>query len=263
MPLNNARTTTSVDDGDESASARISPRPGATIQKARASSWDIGQFWAVYGARYNPGHMDVVAGVPYPLKAVGVFAVIVMIASARWRAHHPFPTFGLANRITTARAFLVALAAGLIGEAPRPDIATGAVALGAIATALDGVDGWVARRTRMASAFGARFDMEVDALLIQVLAILAWRHGKAGAWVLFSGLLRYIFVVAGWIWPWMQRTLFPSLLRKTICIVQIAGLLVALLPAVTPTASAAIAAASLAILSYSFLVDALWLWRRR
>lgn len=207
--------------------------------------------------------MEVAVSVWYPLKAVGLFAAIVMIASARWRAHHPFPTFGLANRITTARALLVALAAGLIGEGPRPDVAGGGVALGAIATALDGVDGWVARRTRTVSAFGARFDMEVDALLIQVLAILAWRHGKAGVWVLLSGLLRYLFVVAGWIWPWMQRALFPSLLRKTICIVQIAGLLVTLLPAVTPPGSAAIAAISLAILTYSFLVDTLWLWRRR
>ena len=62
----------------------------------------------------------------------------------------------------------------------------------------------------MASAFGARFDMETDALLIQVLAILAWQYGKAGPWVLVSGLLRYLFVAAGWVWPWMREPLFPS-----------------------------------------------------
>ena len=45
--------------------------------------------------------------------------------------------------------------------------------------ALDGVDGWLARRRGMSSAFGARFDMEIDALLVQVLAILVWRYGKA------------------------------------------------------------------------------------
>jgi phosphatidylglycerophosphate synthase len=207
--------------------------------------------------------MDVSVSLWYPVKAFGLFAAIVMFVGARWRAHHPFPTFGLANRITAVRAFLLALAAGLIGEAPRPEVAEGAVVLGAMATALDAVDGWAARRTHMASAFGARFDMEVDAFLIQVLAILAWRHGKAGIWVLLSGLVRYIFVAAGWMWPWMQRTLVPSTRRKTICVVQIAGLLVALLPAVRPPASTAIAAASLAILSYSFLVDTVWLWQRR
>ncbi len=130
-------------------------------------------------------------------------------------------------------------------------------------TALDGVDGWLARRTHMMSAFGARFDMEIDALLIQVLAILAWWHGKAGAWVLLSGLLRYLFVAAGWVWPWMKRTLFPSVRRKVICIVQIAGLIITMLPAVTRPASDGAAATALAILGYSFLVDTAWLWRHR
>ena len=36
--------------------------------------------------------------------------------------------------------------------------------------ALDGLDGWAARRQGLVSAFGARFDMEVDALLILALA---------------------------------------------------------------------------------------------
>ena len=66
--------------------------------------------------------------------------------------------------------------------------------------------------------------MEVDALLIMVLAILAWQHGKAGAWVLLSGLLRYAFVAAGWLAPWIARPLPPSRRRQTICVVQIAAL---------------------------------------
>jgi phosphatidylglycerophosphate synthase len=263
MPLNNARTTTSLDDGGGSRSARISPRPGATIQKARAASDDIRQFWAFCGARYNPDRVPLTLSALYPLKAVVVFAAIVIVARAHMRAHHPFARLGPANQVTMARALLVALVAGLVGEAHSAAVAWSAIAASVIATGLDGADGWLARRTRMATAFGARFDMEVDALLIQVLAILAWRHGKAGLWVLLSGLLRYMFVAAGWIWPWMQRALFPSIRRKAICIVQIVGLLVTLLPGVTPPASAAIAAASLAILSYSFLVDIVWLWRRR
>jgi phosphatidylglycerophosphate synthase len=206
--------------------------------------------------------MEVATSVWYLPKAFGVFLAIGMIVAVRWRVHHPYPEFGLANWITLARAFLVALIAGVIGEEPRPDIALAAIALGIIATALDGVDGRVARRTHTESAFGARFDMEVDALLIQVLAILAWRYDKAGAWVLLSGLMRYIFLDAGWLWRWLQRPLPPSLLRKAICAIQIAGLLVALLPAVQPPASIAVAAVSLAILTYSFLVDTVWLWRR-
>ena len=45
------------------------------------------------------------------------------------------------------------------------------VGLTAVALALDGVDGRVARRTETVTAVGARFDMEVDAFLILVLSV--------------------------------------------------------------------------------------------
>jgi len=205
--------------------------------------------------------VDVVVSVWYPLKALGVFAAIVMIAGSRWAVHRPFPTFGLANRITTCRAFFVSMAVGLIGEPSQPYVATAAVLVGILASALDGLDGWAARRTGTTSAFGARFDMEVDALLIQALAILAWQWDKAGAWILVSGLLRYAFVAAGWVWTWMQAPLPSSFVRKTICVVQTVALIVALMPQVTPPASALVAAAGLGALSYSFMTDTIWLWR--
>jgi phosphatidylglycerophosphate synthase len=198
----------------------------------------------------------------YLLKAGVLFAAMMTIVAAARRAH-PFPRFGPANQITTIRALLVALIAGFIGEPVSSPAANAVVGLGAGAAALDGVDGWVARRTKMTSGFGARFDMEVDALLIQVLAILAWQYQKAGAWVLASGLLRYTFVAAGWIWRWMQSPLPLSVRRKAICAVQIVALLVTLAPSITAPASVAVAAAGLAILSYSFLIDTIWLWTRR
>jgi hypothetical protein len=105
--------------------------------------------------------------------------------------------------------------------------------------------------------------MEVDALLIMALAILAWQHGKAGSWVLFSGGLRYAFVAAGWLLPWVSRPLPPSRRRQTVCVVQIAGLCAAVAPAFAPVASAPVAAVSLAALAASFLVDVVWLWRAR
>ena len=202
-------------------------------------------------------------GAAYALKAAGVFAVIMIVAMSGRRTHHPYDRFGPANQITTVRALLVALTAALVGEPRGAGTATAALAFGTFALGLDGLDGWIARRTRMTGAFGARFDMEVDALLIQVLAILVWQHGKAGAWVLASGLWRYAFVAAGRLWPWLRRPLFASQRRRIVCAVQIAGLLLALLPAMQPPVSSVVAAVSLAALSYSFVVDTVWLWRRR
>jgi len=171
-------------------------------------------------------------------------------------------SFGPADWVTGARAALTAVLAAML----IPSIAVNAstvVVIAAVAAALDGVDGWIARRTRTATAFGARFDMETDALLILVLAALVWQSGKAGPWVLASGLMRYAFVAAAGIWPWLQEPLQPSRRRQMVCVVQVVALIAALLPVLGSTAARAIAAAGLAALAWSFLVDILWLWRLR
>jgi phosphatidylglycerophosphate synthase len=170
--------------------------------------------------------------------------------------------FGYANAVTTFRLLLVAFVGSLAAEGSAAAAWT-AVVVGTIAALLDIADGWIARRTNTSTAFGARFDMEVDAVFIVVLSVLVWRWEKAGAWVLASGLLRYAFVVAGWLLPWLRQPLPPSLRRKTICVVQIVILIVAVGPVIPVWFSTSIAAAGLAILGYSFLVDTLWLARHR
>jgi phosphatidylglycerophosphate synthase len=168
-----------------------------------------------------------------------------------------------ADQITGFRAVLVVV---LIAMSSRPatiNVAWMIVAIAIVAVVLDGVDGWVARRTGTASPFGMRFDMETDAALILVLAILTWRNGKAGPWILGAGLLRYLFVAAGWVWPWMAGPLTPTRRGRLICVVQITVLIVALAPIIVPPASTAIAATGLAALCYSFLVDTLRLAGQR
>src|SRR5262245_15427822 len=122
----------------------------------------------------------------YPIKASGLFSLVMLTALARLRQYHPFPSFGVANLVTTARAALGVLLTSLIGESVSGRLAATAASVALVVLALDGLDGWLARRANMLSAFGARFDVEVDALLIQTLAILAWQEGKAGPWVVLS-----------------------------------------------------------------------------
>src|SRR5262245_9277906 len=193
MPLKSVRTTTSSADGSRSVSARISPRPGAAIQNARAPFDDIRSFWCFWRARYNPARVTP-------------------------------------NHVTAIRAAIVFFLASLVFAPPQPSIAWIAVVASTVAAVLDGVDGWLARRTGTMSEFGARFDMEVDALLILVLALIAWWWDKAGGWVLMSGLLRYLFVAAGWILPWMRRPLSPTQRARVVCVVQIVTLIVAIAP---------------------------------
>jgi len=171
--------------------------------------------------------------------------------------HAPHRRFGPANTLTLVRATYVALLTGIIiDEASLSD--TGRwllVGTGAAALLLDGVDGWAARRTGLASRFGARFDMEVDAFLVLVLAALVWRAGQAGVWVLTCGLLRYIFVLAGRAWPVLATPLAPSFRRKAICVAEIIVLLVALAPPVRPVMAELLCLSGLIVLGYSFAAD--------
>jgi phosphatidylglycerophosphate synthase len=169
------------------------------------------------------------------------------------------PNFGAANAVTLARGVLTIVLLALLGAGAAA--AWAIVALAVLAAALDGVDGALARSRGEASAFGARFDMETDALLILVLAALAWDEGKAGAWILLAGLLRYLFVAASWMWQWLAAPLPPSRRRQAVCVVQIVSLIGALVPVVTPPASAVLALAGLVALAWSFGVDVGWLAR--
>jgi phosphatidylglycerophosphate synthase len=197
----------------------------------------------------------------YPAKAAAIFAIVMLVALGFLPRHHPFARFGPANQITTLRTMLVALLAALVGEPRFPIVAAAAAATAAGIAALDGVDGWLARRYRVASSFGARFDMEIDALLILVLAVLVAQFDKAGQWVLLSGLLRYIFVAAGRYWPRLREPLLASRRRQAICVVQVVALTLALAPAIEPPQSGAVAAIALAALTWSFFVDTRWLLR--
>jgi len=101
----------------------------------------------------------------------------------------------LANLVTLSRALLIAPILGLLiaGHGPA------ALGLYLVAAATDLVDGWLARRSGQASAFGAQLDAVVDNLFS--LAILAFllladpglghRHPVALA-ALFGGPVAYL-----------------------------------------------------------------------
>jgi phosphatidylglycerophosphate synthase len=197
----------------------------------------------------------------YLFRTAVLFCIGAPLLLWRLAAYHPFNRLGIANRITMGRGVLAALLAGLIGMGSETRLQCAAFCVAMIASALDGVDGWSARRTGMSSSYGARFDMETDALLILVLSLLAWQFDKAGAWVLGSGLLRYAFVAASWAVPWLQGPLPPSGRRKTIAAVQTVFLVSAIAPFVPTAISTALCAVSLTLLAWSFLSDIVWLKR--
>ncbi len=130
------------------------------------------------------------AGEAWPYVAVAALSFAVLVALGRG-AHTPSGAFGWANALTTLR-FALASSIGLVPESV-PLWVLGATVLTVFA--LDGLDGFVAKRRGEASVFGAYFDMETDAYFVLLAGIVLLERGRYGAWILVAGLLRYVYVI--------------------------------------------------------------------
>jgi phosphatidylglycerophosphate synthase len=167
---------------------------------------------------------------------------------------------GPADRVTLARAVLVGAVTALVADDSFQNLpVVTVVSLTACALSLDGVDGWVARRTGTVSALGARFDMEVDAFLILVLSLPVAR--SMGAWVLLIGAARYLFVLGGWWLPWMRAALPARYWRKPVAAIQGIGLTLAVAGLLPKLGTVVVLALALGLLAESFGRDVWWLWR--
>lgn len=188
-------------------------------------------------------------------------AAVLGVATARRAVADGVAAFGPADLVTLTRATLACGVAALVAASPSTDVVEALVPLCAVALTLDFVDGRVARRTRTASAFGARLDGEADAFLILVLSVYVAR--SAGAWVLAMGVVRYAYAVATRLVPWMQRDLPPRYWRKVVAAFTGIALLVAASGYAPVAVTSAGLVVALLLLAESFGWDVVWLWRRR
>ncbi len=203
--------------------------------------------YLVWDAVWQPHHL---------LTSLVGFALLAGLINFHWAVKKTGQRFGEANQATLFRAGLVCLISStLIAGGDPPAITWHLQVLIALALALDAVDGFIARRFKLCSAFGARFDMEIDALLLMVLSLLVWQSGQTGIWVLGIGLMRYIFVAASWIYPALKAPLAPSFRRKCVCALQGIALFTCLLPPLDQSEAVVVAALALVGLTGSFAID--------
>jgi phosphatidylglycerophosphate synthase len=189
-----------------------------------------------------------------------VFAIATWAVLSRALHRSRLSSFGPANRVTLGRATLVGGVTALVADSfeSSPPV-TLLVGLTAVALILDGVDGKVARRTGTSTALGARFDMEVDAFLILVLSVYV--ATQLGPWVLLIGGMRYAFVAAARVLPWLNAPLPPSFARKTVAALQGICLLLAGAQLLPYAVNLGIALLALGSLLWSFGRDVRWLYR--
>ena len=189
-------------------------------------------------------------------------AATIAAALGHGLARRPREPLGPASWVTLARATLAVGVAALVADSFTDGASVALlVTLAAVALALDAVDGWLARRTRTATALGARFDGEVDAFLI--LALSVYVAPELGAWVLAIGAARYVFLAGEWLVPWMRAPLPVRRRRKVVAAVQGIVLTVAAAGVVPRALAQALLVVALALLVESFGQCIGWLWRRR
>lgn len=176
---------------------------------------------------------------------------------------HNHRCFGIANTITCIRAVFTALLFGVVMIAYRFEPTSAElwylVVIAVLTLSMDGLDGWLARKTQLSSEFGARFDMEIDALMIMVLTLLVWQSGITGGWILALGLMRYVFLAASTIVPALSQPLFSSTRRKVVCVIQVAALCLILSPLTQSWLANIIGIFALGSLVVSFAIDTIWL----
>ncbi len=191
------------------------------------------------------------------------YGLVVCLALSRGLDRAGATALGPADRVTLGRALLVGAVTALVADG----FAGGSVPVGpltvlaAVALSLDAVDGYVARRTGTTSALGARFDMEIDSVLVAVLSLHV--APAVGIWVLALGGMRYAFVAAGWALPWMCRPLPPRYWRKVVAAALGVVLLVVATRLLPPALAVALPLGALLLVLESFGRDVTWLWRHR
>ncbi|MFF0990895.1 CDP-alcohol phosphatidyltransferase family protein [Kocuria nitroreducens] len=208
------------------------------------------------------------------LMASGLLGLAVLGAVVRSTVRRRGEPYGPADRVTVGRSVLVALVAALLPVGLAPLLAQDAArpvdawcwavfAVGLPAWLLDGIDGWVARRTGSATRAGARFDQEVDAVLLLLLSVaVASRIGLPEAWwVVVIGALRYLFLLGLRVRPPWRRELPPSSYRRVVAGIQGGVLLGALVPLIPVALAVTATVVALALLLVSFGRDVRWLER--
>jgi phosphatidylglycerophosphate synthase len=202
----------------------------------------LGQLQAVLVLVACP--LVAVAVHPWPLAVAAACGLALLLAAQRGR-YTPGGSFGSANAVTASR-FAAVLGLAVLGLGLAP-LTVAMVAVGAML--LDSVDGFLARRSGKASAFGAHFDVEVDALLVLVLGAVLWQRERLGAWILWPGLLRYLYVLVLAVAPargleprsWFGRLAFGAV---------VAGLVGAFLDAGRLGSAAAVCGAAVVTVSF-------------
>ncbi len=129
----------------------------------------------------------------YQIEIIGITAILsfAFLYSIKYLKHKQTKfLFEAANIVTGIRWILLVIL--LFFPFSTLQIAS----IASVVLVADGLDGFLARKFKTASAFGEYLDMETDAFYVLVLSSLLYQNGTFGIWILSLGLLRYLYFIA-------------------------------------------------------------------
>lgn len=146
-------------------------------------------------------------------------------------------SLGVANVLTLARGGLFAAVAGFSLLVPTRSIAWLPAILYGAGSALDGIDGALARAQGRTTVLGAKLDMAIDSLGFVVAPVVAVVWGRLPVWYLSLSVARYLFLAGK---AWRRRRGKPvfelpeSWIRQPLAGLQMAFITLALAPILPP-----------------------------
>ncbi len=195
--------------------------------------------------------------------------VLIYQAWLLWRSleynHRPgerelFPRLGWANTLTLLRGGLFAGLTGFLAS-PRPETGLAWLPAGlyTVGVLIDGLDGYIARRSNQVTRLGEILDMSMDGWGMLMASMVAVQYGQVPVWYLLVGLARYLYLGGLWLrqrlgWPILE--LPPSMVRRPFAGLQMGFACVMLWPVFTPPATYHAAA----VFSLPFLVSFMRDW---
>ena len=132
-----------------------------------------------------------------------------------------------------------------------------------ISLILDGIDGYFARKLKQETSYGEILDQETDNFLMLALAGSLYLNVGVSIIIFIIPLCRYIFLIFGLFFNWLQKDLPKSFRRKFVCTGVIVIMILSHFEFLSFYLVSLMSIISILILVMSFAYDIFVLYKRR
>ncbi len=190
-----------------------------------------------------------------------IYSFIIVFTTFIYFAKKYNIEYNIPNFVTTARLIInIFILICVININEYTDILIFSLII--ISLALDGVDGYLSRYLKQMTSFGELLDQEVDNFLILILTFSLIKNYDYSIFIMCIPLYRYIFLILIRQGMISNDILPKSYLRKAICICTIALLSLCNFYNTVESIRSLIYII-IVLITYSFIKDTIYLYRRR